>query len=128
MLQKMVWASALAIAIALSISAFARVNPSQSATQQSKKQSASKQARWEGIVIRHDANGQTLTVRKRGTEEERTIHYDSSTEFVSQAHGSKKASPIDASDVKDNDRVICVGRFDDKGQFDARVISKRLLP
>ena len=121
-----VWAFALAIV--LSILAFPRVNPSQSATRPGNKPSASKQARWEGTVIRHDANGQTLTVRKRGTEDERTIHYDSSTEFVSQAHGSKKATPIDASDIKDNDRVICVGHFDDKGQFAASVISKRLIP
>ncbi|MGE5205338.1 MAG: hypothetical protein ACM3PW_06965 [Chlamydiota bacterium] len=126
MLHRVVWASGLVIA--LSISAFPGVNPSQSATQQGKKQSASKQARWEGIVVRHDSSGQTLTVRKQGTEEEKVIHYDSSTEFVSQAHGSKKANPIDASGIKDNDRVICVGHFDDKGRFEARVISKRLIP
>ncbi|HTM90484.1 MAG TPA: hypothetical protein VL155_19920 [Terriglobales bacterium] len=126
MLHKIAWTYGLAIA--LSISVFPRVNPSQSAPQQGMKKSASKEARWEGIVIRHDANGQTFTVRKRGTEDDKVIHYDSSTEFVSQAHGSKKANPIDAGDIKDNDRVICLGHFDDKGKFEARVISKRLVP
>lgn len=125
LLHKLVWASCFVIA--LSISAFPRVNPSQSASQAGKKQSASKQARWEGIVIRHDANGQTLTVRKRGTEEEKIIHYDSSTQFVSQAHGSKKVNPIDAGGIKDNDRVICIGH-DEKGHFVATLISKRLIP
>jgi len=125
MLHKLVWVSGLVIA--LSIAAFPRMNSSQSATQQDKKETASKKARWEGVVIRHDANGQTLTIRKRGTEDEKIVHYDSSTQFVSQAHGSKKVNPIDAADIKDNDRVICIGH-DEKGHFQASLISKRLVP
>ena len=62
MLHKLVWSFALGIA--LSLSASAAVNPAQSATQKGNKESASKQARWEGLVIRHDSDGHTLTVCK----------------------------------------------------------------
>jgi hypothetical protein len=67
-----------------------------------------------------------LTVRKVGSAMEKTIYYDNSTQFVSQAHGSKKVNPIDAGDIKDNDRVICRGKYDSKGMFHATVVSKRL--
>ena len=66
-----------------------------------------------------------LTVRKVGSIE-RTVHYDASTQFTSQEHGSKKINNIDATEIKDNDRVICLGNYDDKGEFHATQISKRL--
>ena len=83
-------------------------------------------ARWEGTVVRHNSDKSTLDVRKRGSAEEKTIHYDSSTKWTSQEHGSKKVNDIDASQVKDGDRVICLGTLDDKGDFHAATISKRL--
>ena len=82
--------------------------------------------RWEGVVVRSNKDKNTLTVRKRGSSTERVVHYDSSTEFVSQEHGSNKVNTIDANDVKDNDRVICRGNYDEKGQFHATLVSKRL--
>jgi hypothetical protein len=84
------------------------------------------EARWEGTVIRHNSDKSTLVVRKRGSTVEKTIHYDSSTKWESQEHGSKKVNNIDASQVKEDDRVICLGTFDDKGEFHATLISKRL--
>ncbi len=84
------------------------------------------QARWEGIVVRSSSEKSTLDVRKRGGNVEKTVHYDSSTKWVSQEHGSKKVNDIDASQVKDGDRVICLGKYDDKGDFHATMISKRL--
>ncbi len=83
-------------------------------------------ARWEGTVVRHNSDKSTLDVRKRGSTLEKTIHYDSSTKWTSQEHGSKKVNDIDASQVKDGDRVICFGTLDDKGDFHATMISKRL--
>lgn len=83
-------------------------------------------ARWEGTVVRHNSDKSTLDVRKRGSTVEKTIHYDSSTKWTSQEHGSKKVNDIDASQVKDGDRVICLGILDDKGDFHATTISKRL--
>ena len=85
-----------------------------------------KQDRWEGTVIRSSPDKSTLTVRKPGSSEEKTVQYDSSTRWVSQAHGSKKVNDIDASQVKDGDRVICKGTLGNDGVLHATLISKRL--
>ena len=87
---------------------------------------AAKEARWEGVVIRSSKDKSTLTVRKVGSSVEKTVVYDSSTQWVSQEHGSKKVNDIDASQVKDNDRVICKGTYDKDGVLHATLISKRL--
>ena len=85
-----------------------------------------KQDRWEGTVIRSSPDKSALTVRKPGSSEEKTVQYDSSTLWVSQAHGSKKVNDIDASQVKDGDRVICKGALGNDGVLHATLISKRL--
>ncbi len=86
---------------------------------------ATKEVRWEGTVIRSSPDKSTLTVRNsKGTE--MTIQYDSSTRWVSQEHASKKVNDIDASQVKDGDRVICKGNWEKKGVLHATLISKRL--
>jgi len=69
---------------------------------------AAKETR-EGTVIRSSPDNSTLIVRKRGSSAEMTVQYDSSTRWVSQEHGSKKVNDIDASQVKDGDRVISKG-------------------
>ena len=85
-------------------------------------------ARWEGIVSRSNKQKSTLTVRTRGFNNvsEKVIHYDSSTRFTSQEHGAKKINDIDANQVNDGDRVICLGFYNEKGEFQAAAISKRL--
>jgi hypothetical protein len=85
-----------------------------------------KESRWEGVVIRSSTDKSTLTVRRVGSALEKTIAYDSSTQWVSQEHGSKKVNNIDASQVKDNDRVICKGTYGNDGVLHATLISKRL--
>jgi hypothetical protein len=45
---------------------------------------------------------------------------------MGQEHGSKTVNDIDASQVKDNDRVICKGTYDKDGVLHATLISKRL--
>ena len=85
-----------------------------------------KEARWEGMVVRSDKDKSTLTVRKVGSSLEKTVQYDSLTHWVSQEHGSKKVNEIDASQVKDGDRVICTGSWDKDGFLHAVLISKRL--
>ncbi len=87
---------------------------------------AAKEARWEGVVIRSNPDKSTLTVRKVGSSVEKTVEYDSSTKWVSQEHGSKKVNDIDASQVKDDDRVICKGTYGKDGLLHATLISKRL--
>jgi hypothetical protein len=99
----------------------------QTAPAQEKMGKMSKQARWEGNVIRSDKDKSTLTVRKVGASQERTVQYDSSTSWVSQEHGSKKVNDIDASQVKDGDRVIALGTWEKGGGvLHATQISKRL--
>ncbi len=85
-----------------------------------------KEARWEGIVARSSTDKSTLTVRKVGGSIEKTVTYDSSTRWVSQEHGSKKVNDIDASQVKDGDRVIAKGTWGKDGALHATLISKRL--
>ena len=86
---------------------------------------SAKEARWEGTVIRSKKDNSTLTVRQRSSNQERIVQYDSSTKWVSQEHSSKKVNDIDASQIKDSDRVIVLGEYDDKGVLHARIISKR---
>jgi hypothetical protein len=90
------------------------------------KEKAAKEARWEGHVIRSNADQSKLTVRKVGSSEEKFVEYDSSTLWVSQEHGNPKTNNIDASQVKDGDRVICTGAWDKDGVLHAKLISKRL--
>jgi hypothetical protein len=86
----------------------------------------SAEGRWEGHIIRSSKDKSTLTVRKAGTSEEKTVLYDSSTKWVSQKHGDKNVTDITPADVKDGDRVICKGTFDKNGVLHATLISKRL--
>ncbi len=91
------------------------------------QQASPKEARWEGNVIRSSKENSTLVVRKVGSSnDERTVQYDSSTRWVSQYHGDTKVTNIDASEVKDGDRVICTGTYDKPGVLHATLISKRL--
>jgi hypothetical protein len=89
-------------------------------------QGAAKETRVEGPVVRSNKDKSTLTVRVRDTGTEKIVHYDDSTKWTSQYHGDKKVNTIDASQIKDGDQVICLGAYDDKGEFHATTISKRL--
>jgi hypothetical protein len=85
-----------------------------------------KQDRWEGTIVRSSQDKSTLTVRKVGSPIEKTVAFDSSTRWVSQEHRSEKVNNIDASQVKDGDRVICTGTWGKDGVLHASLISKRL--
>ncbi len=108
------------IAFSLSTAMFAQEAPAQK-----KMDKMAKQGRWEGEVVRSSPDKSTLTVRKVGSNLERTIHYDGATRWVSQEHGSKKTNEIDPTQVKDGDRVIVRGIWD-KGVLYATLISKRI--
>jgi hypothetical protein len=86
----------------------------------------SKEARWEGRVERSSKEQSSLTVRKVGSNLEKTCVYDSSTKWVSQYHADKKVNDIDASQVKDGDYVICKGTSESGAVIHAALISKRL--
>ncbi len=85
-----------------------------------------KEARWEGRVVRTSKADSSLTVRKSGGSVEKTCVYDSSTKWVSQYHADKKINDIDASQVKEEDYVICKGTSEKAGVVHATLISKRL--
>ncbi|MGB7728661.1 MAG: hypothetical protein WBL50_11550 [Candidatus Acidiferrum sp.] len=112
-LLALLFASVVAIPLATAVSAQEATTPA-------------KQDRWEGNITRSDKDKSTLTVRKEGGTLERTVVYDSSTRWVSQYHGDAKVNDIDASQVKDGDRVICTGTLDKSGILHATLISKRL--
>jgi hypothetical protein len=90
------------------------------------KEKVAKEGRWEGHIIRSSKDQSSLTVRKVGLMVEKIVKYDNSTRWVSQEHGSKKVNDINASEVKDGDRVICTGTWDKDGVLHATLISKRL--
>jgi hypothetical protein len=64
------------------------------------QEKATKETHFEGIVVRTSQDKSTLTVRKAGSSVEKIVNYDSSTQWVSQEHGSKKVNDIDASQLK----------------------------
>ena len=92
------------------------------------KEQVKKKDRWEGYVTRVSKDKSTLTVRKSGSTITRTVSWDIFTQWTSQEHGSKKVNDIDASQVKEEDRVICLGTFGKDGVLHATLISKRLTP
>jgi hypothetical protein len=121
-----------ALVVALSIPVFTQEGSSDEGTKQPASQQtsnthkAAKQDRWEGIVMRTNPQKHTLVVRRGKSNAQKTVYYDASTQIVSQEHGSKQVTPIDPGQISDNDRVICLGNLDDKGDLHATLISKRL--
>jgi len=93
--------------------------------QESAKKPA-KEARWEGTVIRIGSDNSTLDVKQGDGSIIKTIHFDSATVWNSQFHADKTVNKIDPSQVKEGDYVICFGTYDEKNDFHARRISKRL--
>lgn len=83
------------------------------------KQASTGEARWHGTITRSDKDGHTLTVRRRGQQIEKIIHYTDETKWT---QGTK---PIDMNEIKDGDEVICLGKYDEKGDFVATRIDLR---
>ena len=88
-------------------------------------QKAADKDRVEGRIVRSSKDDSTLTVRTNSNAEKKVL-YDGSTMWVSQYHGDKKVNKIAATDVKEEDYVICTGTFDKSGTLHATEISKRL--
>ena len=107
----------------MSMFVFAVSSPIRAQESATTKKSA-KEVRWEGNVIRINQN--SIDVREAGGTLQRAIYFDSATVWNSQYHGDKTVNKITASDVKEGDRVICLGKNNDKNEFIATTISKRL--
>ena len=106
---------ALALTFPLATAVFAQETPGKS-----------KEARFEGRVERSSKEQSSLTVRQVGGTATKTCVFDSSTKWVSQFHGDKKINDIDASQVKEQDYVICTGTLEKSGAIHATLISKWL--
>ena len=92
--------------------------------QEAKEGAAKKASRWTGTIVRSDKDAGTLTVRKDGSTTEKIIHFDADTKWTKQK--GKKIESIDSSQVKDGDRVICEGGYNEKSEFHATRIDLRL--
>ena len=76
-----------------------------------KPTATAKEARWHGIIVRINKDTSTLDVKKGNSE--RKIYFDSSTKWTS---GKKD---VEMSAFKEGSDVICLGKFDEKGDFRA---------
>ncbi len=103
----------------LAIVAFGARSASAQEPKQEKEKTAvaKKEARWHGTLVRMNKDESTMQVRK-GTIE-RTIHFNESTQWTE----GKKV--IAMSDVKDGADIICLGKFDEKGNFQATRVDLR---
>jgi hypothetical protein len=75
------------------------------------------QVRWHGTLLRFSKDTSSIDVRK-GTIE-RKIYFDSSTKWT---RGTKT---IEMSEFKDGSDVICLGKYDEKGDYHATRIDLR---
>jgi len=107
-------ASVILLFAAIAAAAFASLALGQ------QKAASPKQARWEGTIVRIDNDASYMDVRNTSDQQKR-IHWDSSTTWT------KLNKPItDRSGFKPDERVICLGKYDAKGEFNATRIDLRL--
>jgi cytochrome c-type biogenesis protein CcmE len=86
-----------------------------------KKVAAAQETRVRGTLKMIDKSASTLIVRDRaGTD--RIVHFDSATEWT------RKTQKIDPSEFKEGVHVICLGKYDEKGTFQATRIDLRYVP
>jgi len=82
-----------------------------------------KEARWQGHIVRVNKDQSSLSVRggqSAMASTERTILYDSSTQWT------KQGKPAEQSEFKQGSFVIVLGHPDEKGVFHATRIDLRL--
>jgi esterase/lipase superfamily enzyme len=92
--------------------------------QEGQMKAAAKEARIQGLVIRNNDKSMTLTVRTSKEKVEKIVHFDSSTRWTQRTKEGIK--DIEPSEVKEGDRVICLGNYNEKKEYVATRISKRL--
>ena len=89
---------------------------------QQKAAAGPKQGRWEGHIVSIDNDASFMDVRNSAGVVKR-IHWDSSTTWT------KVNKPVaDHSEFKEEKRVICLGKYDEKGAFNATRIDLRVHP
>lgn len=87
---------------------------------QEKPAAAAKEVRWDGHIVRIDNDNMFMDVRDKDGQTRR-IHWDSSTLWTKV---NKKVA--DHSEFKEEERVICLGTVDKKGEYIATRIDLRV--
>jgi len=77
------------------------------------------QIRWHGTITRSSQDAKTLTVRRKGAQAERTLHYTDSTVWT------EMNKPAQMSDIKDGDDVITCSEAKEKGELFLTRVDKR---
>jgi hypothetical protein len=101
----LVWLAVLGLAVPRTIAQENKEKP--------EKASMATPARWSGVIVRLNQDVSTVTVRKQHIE--KTIHFDSATKWTKGTHN------IDMSQFKEGDRVICLGKYDNKEFVASRI-------
>jgi len=86
------------------------------------KKAMGKELRWHGTLVNKSTDGSTLTVSKGGVQ--KAIHITSETKWTKTQKG--KVVEADPNDVKEGSDIICLGKANDKGEFEATRIDLRL--
>jgi hypothetical protein len=79
--------------------------------------------RWEGIIREHDKNASTFIVRQRGKSLEKTVVYNNTTQWTKL---NKGGADVNLGLFKEGERVIVLGKYDEKGRLVATRIDLRL--
>ena len=108
------------LVVILLFAVFAVVGLATIANGQEKAAAGPKKGRWEGTIVRISSDDSSMDVRNTAGQV-RKIHWDSSTTWT------KLNKPVaDHSEFKEEQRVICLGTYDEKGGFHATRIDLRL--
>ena len=79
-----------------------------------------------GVITRSNLDKSALSVRKADSNTDTTISYDCATRWVKAYHGTNTVAETDPRQIKEGDRVLIQGNYDDKGELHATLITKRL--
>jgi|SRR5581483_4433455 len=92
------------------------------AQEATEKKAATKQAKWQGHVVRIDKEHSMIDIRggSAPSKDARKVAYDSSTEWT------KLGKPSQMDEVKEGSFVILLGHVDNKGVLHASRIDLRL--
>jgi hypothetical protein len=77
-------------------------------------QTAPKEDRVSGTIVRINKDKSTLTVQENTSKIERTVFYNESTKWT-----KGKGVATDMKEFKDGSRVICLGKLNEKGELTA---------
>jgi hypothetical protein len=96
------------ILVVMLLTVFAYIGPATRlvAGQDTTQEKASSAARWSGAIQRMDKDNLTLTVRKPDGRA-KTISYTTATKWTNKA-----GAAVDSTTLKQEDRVVCIGKYD----------------